>query len=89
MPPQHPIRRRDSGDLPQGRTAQAVRSGGQSAAIVVGKTQAMSTKLTPQKPVLFHEVRDGFALAAIEPAGQHTEYHLERREVDHEPELIS
>ncbi|MGH9408764.1 MAG: hypothetical protein ACRD1V_04855 [Vicinamibacterales bacterium] len=49
----------------------------------------MPTKLTRQKPVLFHQVRDGVALPAAEPAGQHAEYPLQRREVDHEPELIS
>ena len=89
MPPQQGVRRRDRGDLPQGRTADSVRSGGQPTAIVVRETQPTSAKLTPQEPVLFDQVRDGLPLPAVQPAGQHTQHHLQRRGVDHEPELIS
>ena len=89
MPPQQGVRRRDRGDLPQGRTADSVRSGGQPTAIFVRETQPTSTKLTPQEPVLFDQVRDCLPLPAVQPAGQHTQHHLQRRGVDHEPELIS
>ena len=53
MPPQQGVWCRDRGDLPQGRTADSVRSGRQAAAIVVGETQPTPTELTPQEPVLF------------------------------------
>ena len=89
MPPQQGVRRRDCGDLPQGRTTDAVRSGGQPTAIVVRETQPTFTKLTAQKPVLFNQVCDGFPLPPIQPAGQHAERELQRHEVDHEPELTS
>ena len=89
MPTQQGIRRRDRRDLPQGRTADSVRSRRQPTAIVVRETQPTSTKLTPQEPVLFDQVRDCLPLPAVQPAGQHTEHHLQRREVDHELELIS
>ena len=42
-----------------------------------------------QYAVLFDQVRDGLPLPAVQPAGQHTQHHLQRRGVDHEPELIS
>ena len=61
MPPQQGIRCR--GELPQRRTADSVRSGGQPTAIVVREMQATSTKLTPQQSILFDQVRDGFSLA--------------------------
>src|SRR5262245_20137700 len=40
MPAQQCVRRRDRGDLPQGRTAHPVRPRSQSSAIVVGETQS-------------------------------------------------
>ena len=89
MPAQQGVRRRDRGDLPQDRTADSVCSGGQPPAIVVRETQSTSAKLTAQEPVLFHEVGDGLPLPAVQPTGQHTEHHMQRPEVDHEPELIS
>jgi hypothetical protein len=89
MPPQQHIRRRDRGDLPQSRTADSERSGSQPTAIVVRDTQPTSTKLPPQEPVLFDQARDGVPLPAIQPAGQDTQHHVQRRGVDHEPELIS
>ena len=89
MPPQQGVRRRDRGDLPQGRTANSVRSGRQPTAIFVRETQPTSTKLTPQEAVLFNQVRDCLPFPAGQPAGQHTQHHLQRRGVDHEPDLIS
>ena len=83
------MRRRDRGDLPQGRTAESVRSSGQPTAIVVRGTQLTSTKLTPQHPVLVDQVRDGFPFPSVQPTGQHSEDHLQRRGVDHEPQLTS
>ena len=53
MPPEQGVWRRDRGDLPQGRTANSIRSGGEPTAIIVGETQPTSTKLPPQEPVLF------------------------------------
>ena len=55
MPPQQGIRRRDRGELPKGRTADSVRSGGQPPAIVVREAQATSTKLTPQESIPFDQ----------------------------------
>ena len=89
VPPQQRIRRRDRGDLPQSRTADSVRSCGQPTAIVVRETQPMPTKLTPQKPVFFNQVRDRLPLPAVQPAGQHAQHHLQRRGTDHEAQLIS
>jgi hypothetical protein len=66
-----------------------VRSRGQAAAIVIRETQPTSTKLTPQKPILFDQVRDGLPLPAVQPAGQNHKHHLPRSGVGHEPELIS
>jgi hypothetical protein len=65
MPPEQGIRRRDRGDLPQNRTAESVRAGGQPAAIVVRETQPPSTKLTAQQPVLFDQVRGCLPLPAV------------------------
>ena len=88
IPPEKGIRRRDRGDLRQGRTANLARSGGQPTAIVVRETEPTSTKLTPQEPVLFNQLRDELPLAAVQPPGQHIQHHPQRREVDHEPEPI-
>jgi len=41
------------------------------SAIVVRKTQATATKLTPQESILFDQVRDRLALATVEPAREH------------------
>src|SRR4051794_27239694 len=57
MPPQQRVRRSDRRDFAQGRTPEPIRAGGQPPAIVVRKTQATATKLTPQEPVLFNQVR--------------------------------
>jgi len=89
MPPQQRVRRRDRRNLPQGLTADSVCSRRQPTAVFVRETQPTSTKLTPQEPVLFDQVRDCLPLPAVQPAGQHTEHDLQRREVDHELELIS
>jgi len=35
------------------------------------------------------EARDPLPLPAIQPAGEHIQHHLQRRGVDHEPELTS
>jgi hypothetical protein len=70
-------------------TADQVRSRGQPAPIVIREPQAPSAKLTPQDPILFDQVRDGLALPAIQPAGQHNQHHLQGSWVDHELEPIS
>ena len=89
MPPQQRVGRRDRDNIPQGRTAESVRSRRKSTAIVVREPQPTSTKLTPQESVFFDQVRDSVPLPAIQPTGQHHQHHLERGRVDHEPDLIS
>jgi hypothetical protein len=89
MPPQQRVGRRDRGDLPQSRTTHPVRSCGRSAAIVVRETHSLPTKLTPKKPVFFDRVRDGLPLAAVHPATEHSQHHLQRHGVEHEAELAS
>ena len=89
MPPQQRVRRRDRGDLPEGRPAHPVRTGGQPAAIVVSQAQPPGPKLAPQEPVFFDQVGDRLPLPAVQPAGQHAQHHLQRRGVDHGVELIS
>jgi len=58
-------------------------------AIVVRKTQATATKLTPQESILFDQVRDRLALATVEPAREHAEHDLQCGGVDHEAQLNS
>jgi hypothetical protein len=65
MPPQQGVRRRDRGDLPQGRTANLVRSRRQLTSILVGESQPPSAKLTSQEAVPFDEVRDSFPLPPV------------------------
>ena len=89
MPPQQRIGRRDRRDLPQGRTAHAVRPRSQPSTIVVGETRSAGPKLTPQEPVLFDQVRDRLPLSAVQPAGEHAQHHLKRRGIDHGAELTS
>ena len=89
MPPEQRIGRRDRRDLLQGRTAHTVRPCSQPSTIVVGETRSAGPKLTPQKPVLFGQVRDRFPLSAVQPAGEYAQHHLERRRVDHGAELTS
>jgi hypothetical protein len=48
----------------------------------------MPTKLTPQESVFFDQVRDRLPPPA-QPTGQHAQHHLQRRGIDHKPELIS
>ncbi len=47
------------------------------------------TKLLPEGPVFFDQVREGVPLPTAQPASQRTQHHLQRREVDYEPELTS
>jgi hypothetical protein len=68
MPPQQGVRRRDCRDLPQRRAADSVRSRSQPTPIIVGKTEPTSTKLTPQEPVLFNQVRDDSPRPPVQPA---------------------
>ena len=88
MPAEQCVWRRDRGDFAQGRASDSVGSARQMTAIVVGEAQATVTELTPQEPVLFDQVRGCVPFAAIEPAGQYTDHHLQRRVVHHERELI-
>jgi hypothetical protein len=74
VPPQQGVWRRDCGDLPQGRTADPVRAGGEPTTIVVREAQPTSAQLLPQEPVLFDQVRDRLAFAAVQPVRQHTQH---------------
>jgi hypothetical protein len=89
MPPQQRVGRRDRGDVSQDGTADAMRMGGQPTAILVREAQPTSTKLMPKEPVLLNQVGNRLPLPAVEPAAQHAQHHLQRRGVNHEPELIS
>jgi hypothetical protein len=89
MPSQQRVGRRDGRDLPQGRAAHPVCPRRQPSAIVVGQTQPTPAKLATQEPVFFDEVGDRPLLPALQPASQHTQDHLQRCGVEHEPELIS
>jgi hypothetical protein len=53
MPPQQRVRRRNRGDLPKGRAADAERTGGQPAAIVASQAQPPGPQLARQEPVFF------------------------------------
>jgi hypothetical protein len=66
-----------------------VRSCGEPTAIIVCETEPMATKLTPQEPVLFNQVCNHLSFPPVQPAGNHPEKQLQRRGVDHKPELIS
>src|SRR2546425_5806582 len=46
--------------------------------------KAPSAELSPQQAVLFDEIRKCRPLAALQPAGQRHQHHLERGVVDHE-----
>src|SRR5262249_42297131 len=61
MPAEQGVRRRNRGDLPERRPADSVRSRGQPTTVIVRETETTSTKLTPQEPVLFNQVRDDLA----------------------------
>src|SRR5438477_8642823 len=50
-------------------------------------TEPTSFKLTPHGSALFNQVRDDLALPAVQPAGQPHQHQLQRRRIDHEPEL--
>ena len=89
MPPEQRVRRRDRGDLTQGRTAHAIRADGETTTLVVRKVQPSPTKLLSEYPVFFDEVREGVPLLMVQPASQRHQHHLQRREVDHAPELTS
>src|SRR5882672_594040 len=62
---------------------------GESPPVVIGEVQALSAQLPPQNAVLLDEVCDHLSLAALQPASQHHQQHLEKCAVDHEPELIA
>jgi hypothetical protein len=89
MPPQQSIWRRDRGKLPQGRTTDLVCARGQAAAIFIREPRPPSAKLTPQKPILFDQVRDGLPLPTVQPAGQRHHHDLQRGGIDHESDLVS
>ena len=87
MPPQQRVRRRDRGDLPEGRAADTERQGGQPAAIVVSQAQPVPS--WHRRSRFPRSGSDRLPLPAIQPAGQHAQHHLQRRGVDHGVELMS
>jgi hypothetical protein len=62
---------------------------GESSPVVIGEPQTPPTQLSPQDAILFDQVSDRRPFPAIQPASEDHQQHLERRGVDHEPELIS
>jgi hypothetical protein len=62
VPPEQRVGRRDRRNVPQGCAADAVRSRGQPAALIIRETEPTAAQLTPEQAVLFDEVRDGFTL---------------------------
>jgi len=87
MPAKQRVRRRDGGDLTEGRTAHAIRADGETTTLVVRNVQPSPAKLLSEDPVLFDEVREGVPLLMVQPVSQRHQHHLQRREVDHAPEL--
>jgi hypothetical protein len=57
--------------------------------IIIGQAQAAPTQLPPQEAAFLDQLREGFPLAALEPARQHHQQHLEGRGGHHEREVIS
>jgi hypothetical protein len=55
--------------------------------VVVRQAQASSTQLTPQHPILFHQIRQGIALPTIQPAGKNEDDQLQGRPVEHRRSL--
>ena len=89
MPAEQRVGRDDRGDLAQRLTAQPERPHGEPPPVVIGQTQTPPTQLPAQEAVLFDQVGERLPLAALQPAGQDQQQHLEGRGVDHERELIS
>jgi hypothetical protein len=83
------VGRDDRGDLAQHLTAHPEGPHGESPPLGIGETQAPSTELPAQEVVLFDQVGDRFPFAALQPADQDQQQHLEGRGIDHERELIS
>jgi hypothetical protein len=89
MPPQQGVRRRDRGDLPQGRTADSVRTRRQPAAIIIGQAHAPDAQLAAEAPVFFDQVGDDLPFSAGQPVGHDRQQQLKGRSIDHGPELTS
>jgi len=89
MPSEQCVGSDDCGDLAQCPTSYSEGSHRESPPVVIGQAQAPPTQLPPQEAVLFHQVRECFPLAALEPASHDQQQHLEDRGSDHGPELIS
>lgn len=78
-----PCRCEDRGDPPEGTSAQSVCPSCESAPVIVGQAKASPTQLTPQHPILLHQIREGIALPTIQPAGKNEKEQLKGRRVDH------
>jgi hypothetical protein len=62
--------------------------GKKRATLIAGRCPVRDVEhYAPQEPVLFDEVCD--RLPAVQPTGEHGQYHLQHGRVDHEAELIS
>jgi hypothetical protein len=53
-----------------------MRQAGQSSPVVISEPQAPSAELPPKQTVLLDQIRKCRPLAALQPAGQHHQYHL-------------
>jgi len=76
MPAKQRVRRRDGGDLTEGRTAHAIRADGETTTLVVRNVQPSPANLVSQYPVFFDEVREGVPLPLVQPASQRHQHHL-------------
>ena len=67
----------DRSDVTERLSSQTIGPRGKSPPVVIGEAQALATQLPPQHAVLLDEVRDYLPLAALQPASQHHQQHLE------------
>jgi hypothetical protein len=89
MPGEQRVGRHNRRDLPQRLTAEAVRSHGQAAAIVIREPQTPPTELPAQEAVLFDQVGEHVPFAALEPTSQDQQQRLQGLGGDHAREVIS
>ena len=91
MPREDRVRRHDRGYLPEHATAERPALGCQSAALIVGEAEAVSTRfeLLFEDPVLFNQIGNHAGLLTADPAGKRGQEELESDGVDHAGEDIS
>ena len=77
MPSQNRVRRDDRGDLAQDAPSEPVAQDGEPPPIVIRQLEPLPTQLASKDPILFHQIRQGASLLAIQPTSQDREHHLE------------